>query len=254
MIPLPGTAWRPTAGLPLAGLHPATRLGAGLLAVLSALLLPLACLPPLAVALVWLLRSAGWRPRAAVRSWRVWLPLALIVLAAHTLSAVDAAPLGRPSLSGALRGLAALGRLSLMLAAAAASLRLLPLPVLSAALAWWLRPLRRRGVDGRHLNLVLTVAAGTAGRTLAEASRLQACLRLRCAAPGCRLGRQLRVLPLVMPPLLEGLIRQAESLPLALVGRVPQAAAGPSPLPWRQALWLLVWTVLLILAARSSLP
>ena len=43
-------------------------------------------------------------------------------------------------------------------------------------------------------------------------------------------------------------MRRAESLPLALVGRVPQELAGTAALPWWQATALIAWTALLVLA------
>lgn len=268
MIPAARSKRPPGSSLPLGRWHPASTLGAGLLAVLSALLLPLPLLLPLAGSVGWLLWRTGWRPAGLLACWKIWTPLLLIVLGAHTLTAVDAAPLGMPSWIGLGRGLTALARLASMFASAAVTMRLLPLPLLSAGLAWWLRPLRRCGFDGRHLDLVLAVAAGTAPRTLSEASRLRDCLRLRmntssvaghrvesnCAVDRSGLIRpicmRLREYWLVVPPLMEGLVRRSESLPLALIGRAPQAATEIRPLPVWQALLLVLWAVLLVLAIR----
>ncbi len=250
MIPAAGRAWRRGPAAPLSGLHPATTLGGGLLAALSALLLPLPYLAPLVGALLLLLWRAGWQPAALAARWRLWTPLLLVVLSAHALTAVDIAPLGRPTWIGLGRGAVAAARLAAMLAAVALTMRLLPLPALSAALAWWLRPLRRLGLDQRHLDLALAVAAGTVPRTLDEAARLEACLRLRCAGGARRRGFGLRERWLVVPPLMEGLVRRAESLPLALVGRCPQPQAPAAAMPWPQALLLVAWGALMFVALR----
>jgi energy-coupling factor transporter transmembrane protein EcfT len=250
MIPAANLAWRPVTLLPLQGVHPAARLGLGLLAVVSALLLPAPALVPLAVLLGWLLVRAGWRRAHLGATLRSWSWLAAVVLAAHTLSATDIAPLGHPSWIGLGRGALALGRLALMLTATGLLIRLLPLTDLTAALAWWLRPLRPLGVDTRHLGVTLAVALNTAPRTRAEAARLAACLRLRRAdGRPRRRGLHLRERLMVVPPLMEGLARQAESLPLALAGRFPATPPRPAPLPWPQGLLLAAWTALVIWAA-----
>lgn len=256
MIPAAQSAWRPQAALPLAAWHPAAVSGGVVLAVLWALLVPAVWLVPLAGLLAWLLKGAGWRPGYGWRLLRLWAPLLLVVLAAHTVSAADAAAIGRPSWTGFGRGLLALGRLGLMLGAVGLGRRLLPLPRVGEALAWWARPWRRLGADVDQLNLVLAVAAGTAPRTLAEASRLHACLRLRCADGRTRRRRwHLRERWLVVPPLMEGLARRAESLPLALAGRTGAAPAA-TPLPAGQAAVLIGWAVVLALlvglAARGG--
>jgi energy-coupling factor transporter transmembrane protein EcfT len=251
LIPSSHQAWRPVDRLPLAGLHPAALLGAGALMVLSVLLLPAIALVPLGGLLVWLLGRAGWRPRYALRLVRMWSLLLLVVLLAHTLSAADATPLGHPSWTGFGRGLIALVRLAGMLTVAALVRRLLPLPALTAALSWWLRPLRWLGVRTEHLNLVLAIAVSTAPRTLAEAQRLQACLRLRRADGRPRRRRlHLRERWLVVPPLMESLVRRAEALPLAVAGRVAAAPGRPRPVPVAQLGALVLWTVLLTLAVR----
>lgn len=248
MIPAAGQAWRPVTALPLRGFVPAVRLASGLLAVLSALVWPPAALVPLGGLLAWCLLRAGWRPARLAVAVRPWLSVAVIVLMAHTVTATDVAPLGRPTLVGAGRGLLALARLALMLAAAAVTWRHLPLPDLTAAVSWWLRPLRPLGVDPRHLGLVLAVALGTAPRVVAEAERVRACLRLRRAdGRRQRPDRRFREMLLVVPPLLAGLERRAETLPLALAGRVPDAPAPPVRLPWSQGLFLVAWTAVLVL-------
>lgn len=252
MIPLRHDAWRPTPHAPLSRLHPAARLGAGVLAAVSALLVPAPALPVLAAALGWSLWRAGWQPAAALRGLRGWAPLLVIVLAAHTLSAADIAPVGRPSWVGLARGLLALGRLALLVAAGALTRRVLSLPDLSEALAWWLRPLRRSGKGRPHLDVLLSVAINSAPRTLAEAGRLAACLRLRRSNGRRRRGGwRLQERWLVVPPLMEGLVRRADSLPLALAGRVTAGAPAPAPLPVVQAGLLVAWLALLVWAASA---
>ncbi|HOX25320.1 MAG TPA: CbiQ family ECF transporter T component [Candidatus Krumholzibacteria bacterium] len=242
MIPAAGRAWRPVASLPLRRSHPAARLAAGLLAVLSALFWPPLALVPLACLLGACLWRSGWRPAGAASLLRAWLPVVLVVLVAHTVSAVDAAPLGRPTWLGLSRGVLALCRLALVIAAGALLLRLLPLPDLTVALTWWLRPLEPLGVDTGHLGVTLAVALGTAPRTHAEAARIRACLRLRRADPRRRRrGLHLRELLLVVPPVMEGLARRAETLPLALAGRLPAEPTRPPRLPWAQGLLLIAW-------------
>jgi energy-coupling factor transporter transmembrane protein EcfT len=246
VIPASQQAWRPVASLPLQGLHPAAVLTGGVLAMLSALLVPAPWLLLVIVLLGWLLIRAGWRPAGGLRLLRLWAPLLLVVLAAHAVSAADAAAVGRPSWTGLGRGLLALVRLGAMLAAASLTRRSLPLAALSTALAWWLRPLRWCGLRSEHLNVVLAVAVSTAPRTLAEARRLQDCLRLRRAdGRQRRRGLDLRGRWLVVPPLMEGLVRRAETLPLAVAGRIVPEPERPPRLPLVQALGLLAWVVVL---------
>jgi len=245
MIPLADRLWTPGSAPPLGRVHPAARLGGGVLAVLTALLAPPPALLLLAASLSWLLLRAGLRARGLAAWLRPWWPLALIVLAVHLVTATDAAPLFRPSLTGALRGLLSLARLALMLGAMALITRVLPLPDLVAALGWWLRPLRWLGVDTRHLGLTLAVALGTAPRTQAEATRILAAIRLR-RGDGRRRRLGLTDRLRVLPPLMEGILRRGESLPLALAGRLPAEAEPSRSLPWPQGLLLVAWTALLV--------
>jgi len=248
LIPVADRAWAPCRRRPLAGVHPATRLAGGVLAVLTALLAPAGWLVPLAAALLVLLREAGARTSGLGGQLRAWWPVALLVLAAHAVTATDIAPLWHPSWTGLLRGLLTLARLALMLGFTALAVRLLPLGDLVAALGWWLRPLRPLGVDTRHLGLVLAVALGTAPRVHADADRIGACLRLRRGAGRRRRWLDLRGRLLVVPPLMEGLVRRAETLPLAMAGRVPVAPLAPRRLAAAEALVLLAWTAALVVA------
>jgi len=249
MIPATGQLWTPVDPLPLGALHPASRIGAGVLAVLTALLAPPPLLIPLAVVIAWFLRRGGLR-RAGLGGWlRVWWPVALVVVVIHTLTTTAAAPLGQPSLTGALRGGLALARLAVMLGTMALISRVLPLPDLVVALGWWLRPLRPLGVDTRYLGVTLAVALGTAPRTQAEAGRILACLRLRTADGRPQRGLRLRERVRVVPPLMEGLARRGETLPLALAGRLPRTEAPLPRLPWPQGLVLLAWIAILVLTS-----
>jgi len=249
MIPSAAQAWRPLSRLPLAMVHPAARLGAGFLAVLSALLWPLEALPVLVMLLGWLMVRAGLCLARLRTSLRPWLIIALFVLVIHTVTATDVVALGHPSWVGAGRGAIALLRLTLMLASSSLVLRLLPLDELIDGVAWWLRPLGPLGVDTQHLGITLAVALGTAPRTQAEAVRIQACLRLRRAdGSSRRRGLHLRERLMVIPPLMEGLARRAESLPLALAGRLPATSPEGRKLPWWQGLILVGWSLTLIWA------
>lgn len=249
MIPATSQLWTPIAALPLGALHPASRLGAGVLAVLTALLAPPLLLIPLVVVIAWLLRRSGLRGAGLLGWLQTWWPVALLVVAIHTLTTTEAAPLGQPSLTGVLRGGLALARLGVMLGSMAVLSRVLPLPDLVVAMGWWLRPLRPVGVNTRHLGVTLAVALGTAPRTQAEAGRILACLRLRTADGRPRRGLRLRERLRVVPPLMEGLARRGETLPLALAGRLPSVEAPLPRLPRLQGLVLLAWIALLVLAA-----
>jgi energy-coupling factor transporter transmembrane protein EcfT len=179
-----------------------------------------------------------------------WLVLAALVLLVHALTAADAAPLGHPSWIGVGRGAIALLRIGAMAAALALLRRSLPLADLIAGLGVWIRPLRPLGVDPVRLGLVLAVAFGAVPRVVDEGRRVEAALRLRrsgtAGMPASRRRRRHwgdRAALLV--PALEGLLRQAESLPLALAGRIP--TAPPSrPLPWPQGAALAAWAAVLV--------
>jgi energy-coupling factor transporter transmembrane protein EcfT len=247
VIPAASGLWRPADRLPLAGMHPASRLGMAVLAIVTALAAPAPALLVLAPMLAWLLWRAGLRGGGLVRWMRPWWPLALVVLAVHTLTATDIAPLGQPTVAGAARGMTALGRVAVMLQAMALAGRVLPLGDLVAALGWWLRPFRPLGLDNRLLGVTLAVAAGTAPRAQAEAARMAHCLRLRTSdgrrpGPWRRLTNHWRVLP----PLMENLARRSETVPLAVAGRLPADAPGCGAPTWAQGALLAGWTALLV--------
>ena len=251
MIPAASGLWHASTRLPLAGLHPASRLGLAVLAILTALAAPAAALLALAPVVAWLLWRAGMRAVGLARWLRPWWPLALVVLAVHTLTATDIAPLGRPTVAGAARGLVALARVAVMLQVMALAGRVLPLGDLVAALGWWLRPWRPLGLDNRLLGVTLAVAAGTAPRAQAEAARMAHCLRLRTGdgrrpGPWRRLANHWRVLP----PLMENLARRSETVPLAVAGRLPADAPDTGAPTWAQGALLAGWTLLLVVVVR----
>ena len=105
MIPGGQPAFRPRPDAATPGRwHPATRLGAGALAVASALLLPGVGVAALLALQAVLLGRAGLRWSRLPRLLRPWLGLVALVLLVHTVTAADAAPLGRPSWVGLGRG------------------------------------------------------------------------------------------------------------------------------------------------------
>lgn len=269
-----GAAAAPARDWWLGRLHPAARGAALPLLVATCLAVPAWAVAPLLLLLAaGLARSGlGWR-RQLGTLWP-WWPLALLALGVHTVTAVSAAPLGHPSVTGLLRGLAALGRAAAMVAGLGLLGRMFSLADLVAALAWWGRLLMRRSVDPGRLGLVLAVALGTIPTALAEGRRIQTALAMRRAgavpvdvpadaAGGALAGATAAPPPAprrrraprwwraaldrasVVVPLLEGLFRRAESLSLALRWRLPQPRPL-GPVPWAQALGLGLWLALLI--------
>lgn len=161
--------------------HPAARGAALPLLIATCLVVPAWAVPPLLLLLAaGLARSGlGWR-RQLGALWP-WWPLAALALGVHTVTAVSAAPLGHPSVTGLLRGLTALGRVAAMMAGLALLGRMFSLADLVAALAWWGRAVLRRRVDPGRLGLVLAVALGTIPTALAEGRRIQTALAMRRA-------------------------------------------------------------------------
>ncbi|MEZ4389232.1 MAG: hypothetical protein R3D98_16930 [Candidatus Krumholzibacteriia bacterium] len=250
MIPAAGRAWRNgSATLPFTA-HPAVVVMGVLLLVITCMAARARWLPLPALAVAVGLARAGLRWRALPALLAPWSLLAAVVLAAHTVSATDVAPLWHPSLTGLARGTITLGRLALVLATVALAGRFLSLRDLTTAFGWWLGPLRRFGVDTRHLGLTVAVALGTAPRTLAEADRLVACLRLRRRAGARRPWQAFTDHVRAVPPLMDGLMRRAETLPLALAHRVPADATRiPGP-PWYQFVPLAAWLAALVWVRR----
>ncbi len=238
----------------LAGLHPAVRVGAAPLILATALLLPAAALPAWLLLLAAALRAAGVRAGDLAAALRPWAPIVALILAVHALTTVEAAPLGRPSVAGLLRGLTATGRLAALAAAVSLLARATPLPDLVAGLAWW--DPRRRTDAAARLGVTLAVAAGTGGRAVAEGRRLDAVVRLRrggaaARGPLRRVRRRLLDAAHLVVPLVESLLRRGEALTLALQGRVP-APRRPGPPPRAQLAGLALWAAALVVLGLGA--
>lgn len=252
MIPAGQPAFRPREADAASGCwHPAARLGAGVLAVATAILVPPAGVAALLALEALLLQRAGLRWARLPGLARPWCGLAVLVLLVHALTAVDAAPLGRPSWVGLERGAVALLRIVAMGAAVALVRRSLSLADLVAGLGIWTAPLRPLGVDPARLGLVLAVAFGSVPRVLDEGHRAEAALRLRRSGTAGRPAsrrrrRRWRDRAAVLVPALENLARRAETMPLALAGRVPPPRAASRPLPWLQGAALAAWAAVLV--------
>lgn len=243
MIPASTRTWRSAPPHGRAPGHPAVRLLAVVLLVVTSMVVAPRWLPVPALLVLNGLHLAGLRWRRLPALLVPWSLPALVVLAAHTVSATDAAPLWQPSLVGLGRGLIILARLALVLGAVALADRLMSVRDLTTAVAWLLRPLRPLGVDTRHLGLTVAVALGTAPRTRVESERLVACLRLRRPAAARRPWHRFSDRVRVVPPLMDGIMRRAETLPLALAHRVPAEASPAGAVPWYQFLPLAIWAV-----------
>ncbi len=232
----------------LGGLHPAVRVLGGLLAVLTPFCLPPSAVPPAALFTAVLAAASGLELRRQLRALARWWPVALLVLAVHTLTTTAAAPLGRPSWPGLAAGTVALLRLATSAGALAVLMRSTDLDELAGGLRWWGAPLRRGGAAD-DLGLVLAVALGTAPALLGEARRVEAVAELRRHGPGGapRRGALTRVRDraAVLLPLLDALGRRAEALTLSLRRRRPLAVACPRP-PLVQLVALAAWSAALI--------
>lgn len=235
--------------------HPATRLAALLLALVVVLTADWRVVAPTAALLVRGLVVTGLGARAQLRQLRPWLPMAALALLIHTLTTTAAAPLGQPSWAGAAAGLRALLRVGASLAALGLYVRSGTLGDLVTGLGWWLSPLRRVGVRAEDLGLVLAVACGTVPQVIGEGRRLRAVDELRRQGPGGRTRRHawLARAQLVVP-LLETLIRRAETLELALRGRRPAvtAAGGPRRREWALLTAGLAFTVASVLLRKGA--
>jgi energy-coupling factor transporter transmembrane protein EcfT len=246
VIPTASDVWsarRPWAASPL---HPAVRLAAVLLLIASTMMAGPWPLLGLALVAAAGLRTVGLRWSRLPGVVAPWLWLVAGVFVIHAVTATDVAPLGRPTWTGLGRGLLILGRLAVVLGFVAVAGRLFPLDDLVAALAWWLRPLRPLGVDATHLGLAVAVALGTVPRVRAEGQRLLACQRLRQPPSRRTPWRWLALRLRVIPPLIDGLMRRAESVPLVVAWRLPADAPSiTSPPAWQWAP-LTAWLVVLV--------
>ncbi|HPF70598.1 MAG TPA: energy-coupling factor transporter transmembrane component T [Candidatus Krumholzibacteria bacterium] len=251
---IPGAAFTPAAERRdiLAAVHPAVRLGGAVLAIVTAFVVPAwAAAGWLALGSA-LLAAAGWGPTRQLAALRRWWPVVALVMLVHTFTTLSAAPLGHPSRIGLLAGVTALVRVGASATWLALLARTTGLDALAAGLGWWLTPLRRVGVGGDDLGLVLAVAMGTAPALLGEARRVEAVTMLRRNGPGGRgrpdrLGR-LKDRASVVLPLIETVGRRADALALSLRHRRPQTVAPGRPAVG-SLLVLAAWTVALVLLA-----
>jgi energy-coupling factor transporter transmembrane protein EcfT len=232
--------------------HPATRLAALPLGVITCYVLPVWALPLAVAALFFGLTRAGLSPASQAAALRPWLWVGLLVLALHTFTTVAAAPLGRPSWAGLVRGLSVVGRVAAMIGCLMLARRVIRPDDLVAGLAWWTWPLWRGRGQPVSLALSLVVAAGVVPGAVSEARRLSAMSRLRRAGRlprrrWRRWGQRLLDQGYVVLPMMESLFRRAETLPVALSGRLPLLAAVSRPPLWQLG-GLLAWTMSLVAA------
>lgn len=249
---IPGGAPPPDRAWWLARLHPATRLGALPLALLTCLLVPAWAVPLVLAMLAAGLRRGGLPWGEQGRALLAWWPVGLLVVLIHAFTTVAAAPLGHFSGAGAARGAATVGRVAASLFCLRLFARTFVLGDLVAALAWWGLG-RVRGAGFPRLAVALAVALGAAPAVAAEGRRVGAVLRLRRGAGGGGgawrrwRSRVLESIHLAFP-LLEGLFRRAEALTLSLRWRLPRPVDPGRP-PWRQLGALMVWLTALVALA-----
>ncbi len=258
-MPAAGTKISPVPPTFLGRLHPAVRLGSAVLGIIGSLWIDPALLLASAIVCGLLLVHTGLGWRRQVAAIRPWLPAAMLILALHMFTSTEFAPLWHPSWGGLISGGIALLRVAATLAWLGLFARTSGLQDSVLAVAWWTRPLRSLGVRTDELGLVLAVALGTIPGVLAEGRRVETVVRLRRRGPNSqenvwrwrlhRLSDRVRV----VLPLVESLIRRAESLTLSLRARTPHPAAdAPGPRTW-QLFGLAAWLVLLVWWIRSPL-
>lgn len=245
----PAAPLRPTA---LARVPAATLLAASVLAVIATMLWPVLGVGALALLQVILLQRTGLGPAMLRRALWPWRWLILFMLLLHTFTTTAAAPLWHPSWGGLAAGGEALLRLAVSVGWLALLNRIKSLDEMVLGARWWLRPLEAVGLPTRQSALVLAVALGTVPRVMGEGRRVDAVQRMRRSLPGHRVGRMRRFQDriAVVSPLLEGLMRRAETLNLSL--RTRQPATGPvreGP-GWVSLLGLIGLTGLLLLGKR----
>ena len=186
-----GASFAPAAlrATPLSALHPAVRLGAVVLALLTCLAGSPVGLAAMALCLMAALAWTGMGPRRQLAALKPWVPVALLVVVVHTFTTTWAAPLGYPSLAGFLAGGKALLRVACSVGCLGLYLRVTPLDDLVLGTGWWLRPARRLGLRTDDLGLMLAVAMGTAPVVLGEGRRIEAVVTMRRSIPA---GREVR--------------------------------------------------------------
>ncbi len=254
-----GASFAPAAlkATPLSVLHPAVRLGAAILALLTCLGASPLGLAAMALCLMAALTWTGMGPLRQLAALKPWAPVALLVILVHTFTTTLAAPLWHPSLAGFLAGGKALLRVACSVGCLGLYMRISPLDDLVMGVNWWLRPARRLGLRTDDLGLMLAVAMGTAPVVLGEGRRIEAVVTMRRSVPK---GHEIRTRPKrmanffqgivgrarVVVPLLETLARRAEALTLSLRHRRPDPlTAARVPIP--QMALLLAWTAGLIM-------
>ena len=241
---------------PLSGLHPAVRLSGGVLALMTCMAATPAGLAVMALVLVTALTWTGMGPRRQLAALRPWAPVAVLVVVVHTFTTTWAAPLGHPSVAGALAGGKALLRVACSVGCLGLYLRVTPLDDLVLGVVWWLRPARRAGLRTDDLGLMMAVAMGTAPVVLGEGRRIEAVVTMRRSVAGgdqelSGWGRlKLKAMRTVgrarvVVPLLENMARRAEALTLSLRHRRPDTRVTGS-VPFPQMALLGIWTAALV--------
>lgn len=253
-----GASFAPSAlrATPLSRPHPSVRLGALILALLTCLIASPWGLAFIAISLAVALSWTGMGPGKQLAAVKPWAMVAVLVITVHTFTTTWAAPLGQPSVAGALAGGKALLRVACSIGCLGLFLRVSPLDDLVAGVSWWLAPLRRLGLRTDDLGLMLAVAMGTAPVVLGEGRRIEAVITMRQSVPPgsvtghnpnrvAKFFRRTVARAAVIVPLLESLARRAEALTLSLRHRrpEPQAVGGVSV---GQILFLIVWAAGLI--------
>ena len=250
-----GASFAPAAlkATPLSGLHPAVRLAAAILALLTCLGSPPLGLAAMALCLMAALTWTGMGPARQIAALKPWAPVALLVIVVHTFTTTIAAPLGHPSLAGFLAGGKALLRVACSVGCLGLYLRISPLDDLVMGVSWWLRPAGRLGLRTDDLGLMLAVAMGTAPVVLGEGRRIEAVVTMRRSVPeGVEVKRMTNFFhrmvgrARVIVPLLETLARRAEALTLSLRHRRPDPLVVTG-VPILQLALLVVWAAGLIM-------
>lgn len=254
-----GASFAPAAlkTTPLSALHPAVRLGAAILALLTCLGSPPLGLAVMVLCLMAALTWTGMGPLRQLAALKPWAPVALLVIVIHTFTTTLAAPLGHPSVAGFLAGGKALLRVACSMGCLGLYLRVSPLDDLVLGVSWWLRPFRRLGLRTDDLGLMLAVAMGTAPVVLGEGRRIEAVVTMRRSVPAGHkvsagsnkvanffhgmVGRAR-----VIVPLLETLARRAEALTLSLRHRRPDPLTT-GRVPILQMAFLVVWAAGLVM-------
>ncbi len=240
----------------MSALHPAVRLGAAILALLTCLGSPALGLAAIALCLMAALAWTGMGPLRQLAALKPWAPVALLVIVVHTFTTTLAAPLWYPSLAGFLAGGKALLRVACSVGCLGLYLRISPLDDLVLGVSWWLRPARGLGLRTDDLGLMLAVAMGTAPVVLGEGRRIEAVVTMRRSVPEDQeihtgnkwmanffhgmVGRAR-----VIVPLLETMARRAEALTLSLRHRRPDPLNTTS-VPILQMALLVVWAAGLV--------